>query len=233
MSKPVAIKNPADIIIHQVKEAYRIGLTGTAIAKLNELSQLVEYFNDQAHLAKDIRITDEATNAYGAELLVNLRKARKAGEELQKFFTKPLNDAKSDVISTFRNLGADAAAQEARLDTEAKAWFLKKLNAQREEQEKQLAAEQAAAAKARQTGRGVPPPFRPAEPASVERTINAEYGTVSMRPVFKADFTQVSLDLVPRQYLILDERKVNAAVESGVREIPGIVIKETVESRVR
>jgi hypothetical protein len=38
--------------------------------------------------------------------------------------------------------------------------------------------------------------------------------------------TVVDPDLVPRKYLIVDERLINAAVKDGVREIPGVTIEQ-------
>ena len=64
--------------------------------------------------------------------------------------------------------------------------------------------------------------------------MEAENGSVGMGTEFKAQFHEgVNLELVPRQYLVLSEKLVNAAVASGVRVIPGITIREVAKLAVR
>ncbi len=233
--KAIAVRKPADSpAITQVKSAYStIALSPAGQSKLEEMRELVAFAAEQTSAARDISITDDETDLEGKNILVNLRKARKAGEELQKFFTSPLEAAKKSIIATFKAMGLDAAEQEDRLTKEANALFMAKLAAQRAETDRIAAEQRAAEEKARRTGRAVVAPAVEA-PAVVERVAQVDNGTTSQGTEFKAMFEEgVNLEIVPRQYLRLDESRVREAVKSGVRIIPGISIREVPKLAVR
>ena len=233
--KAIVVKEAPNTAIMQVKSAYQgIALSAVGRAKLQEMSDLMEYAAEQTSDARRITITDDASDAAGKNILVNLRKARKAGEELQEFFTKPLEAAKKSVIATFRGLGTPAKEQEDRLTKEAGTLMMAKITEQCREQERQAATQREAEEKARRMGRAVPTPVPEPEVAPVETVTRSDNGTVSQGTEWKPDFEAgVRLDMVPRQYLKLDETAVRAAVKSGVREIPGITIRECPKLAVR
>ncbi len=229
------VKPPQNTAIAQVKTAYQgIALSAVGRAKLQEMSDLMEYAAEQTSDACRIRIIDDESDAKGKNILVNLRKARKAGEELQEFFTKPLEAAKKSVIATFRGLGTPAKEQEDRLTKEAGALFMAKIALQRREKEAQESAQREAEEKARRMGRSVPAPVQQEAPAPVERVAQVDNGTVGQGTEFRPMFEKgVRLDIVPRQYLKLDESAVRAAVKSGTHVIPGIIIEEVAKLAVR
>ncbi len=227
------IKDSKEVAV--VKGAYTIALSPVAILKLKEMQELVEYAAEQTALAVDVTIEDEESDAVGKNLLVNLRKARKAGEELQSFFTSPLEASKKTVIATFKAIGAEAKEQEQRLAKESGDLYMKTLNEAREAAAVAQAKIDEAAAKARKLGQA-PKRELPAEPTQPlpEKTVVTENGSVGMGSEFRPLFERgVNLDLVPRQYLVLSEALVRAAVKGGVRIIPGIVIEECAKLAVR
>lgn len=235
MKKTKAISKPENQAVAQVESAYYgIALSLIGVAKLEEMRELMDYAAEQTAAARLIEITDDESDLDGKNILVNLRKARKVGEELQKFFTGPLEAAKKTVIATFKGLGTPAAEQEDRLTKEAGALYMRKLQAQREEADRVARVQREAEEKARRMGRATPRPVWTETVAPVERVAQVDNGTVGQGTEFKADFEAgVNLDLVPRQYLKLDESRVRQAVASGVREIPGIIIKEMPKLAVR
>ena len=217
-----------------IKSAYTIALSPAAMLKIKEMQDLVEYAAEQTELARSVTIEDDASEFEGKNLLVNLRKARKAGEELQSFFTSPLEASKKTVIATFKAIGAEAKEQETRLFNEAGALHMKKLNEAREAAAENQRKIDEAAAKARKLGQAPKPVFQAPVVQDPERTVTTENGSVGMGTEFKAQFHEgVNLELVPRQYLVLSEKLVNAAVASGVRVIPGITIREVAKLAVR
>ena len=109
--KALAVKSDSREVA-VIKSAYTIALSPAAMLKIKEMQELVEYAAEQTALAVDVTIEDEESDAIGKNLLVNLRKARKTGEELQSFFTSPLEASKKTVIATFKALGAEAKEQE-------------------------------------------------------------------------------------------------------------------------
>ena len=227
------VKDSKEVAV--VKGAYTIALSPVALLKLKEMQELVEYAAEQTALAVDVTIEDEESDAVGKNLLVNLRKARKAGEELQSFFTSPLEASKKTVIATFKAIGAEAKEQEQRLAKEAGDLYMKTLNEAREAAAVAQAKIDEAAAKARKLGQA---PKRellvePTQPLP-EKTVVTENGSVGMGSEFRPLFERgVNLELVPRQYLVLSESLVRAAVKGGVRVIPGIVIEECAKLAVR
>lgn len=233
--KSLAVKAQADSHeVAVVKSAYTIALSPAALLKLKEMQDLVEYAAEQTELARSVSIDSTETDVEGKNLLVNLRKCRKTAEDLQKFFTSPLEASKKTVIATFKALGAEAAEQEDRLSREAGAFYMKGVNEAREAAAEAQRKVDEAAAKARKLGQAPKPVFQTPVVQAPERTVEAENGSVGMGTEWKADFEAgVNLDLVPRQYLKLDESRVRQAVASGVRIIPGVVIKEVAKLAVR
>ena len=217
-----------------IKSAYTIALSPAAMLKIKEMQDLVEYAQEQTDIAAGIRITDAETDAEGKNILVNLRKCRKTSEELQKFFTSPLEASKKTVIASFKALGLNASIQEDRLAKEAGEFYMAGVNAAREAAALAQAKIDEAAAKARKLGQAPKPVFQAPAVQAPERLTEAENGSVGMGTEFKAQFHEgVNLELVPRQYLVLSEKLVNAAVASGVRVIPGITIREVAKLAVR
>ena len=217
-----------------IKSAYTIALSPAAMLKIKEMQDLVEYAAEQTDIAAGIRITDAETDAEGKNVLVNLRKCRKTAEELQKFFTSPLEASKKTVIASFKALGLNASIQEDRLAKEAGEFYMAGVEKAREAAAEQKRKEDEAAAKARKLGQAPKPVFQAAPVQAPERLTEAENGSVGMGTEFKAQFHEgVNLELVPRQYLVLSEKLVNAAVASGVRVIPGITIREVAKLAVR
>ncbi len=217
-----------------IKSAYTIALSPAAMLKIKEMQDLVEYAQEQTDIAAGIRITDAETDADGKNILVNLRKCRKTAEELQKFFTSPLEASKKTVIASFKALGLNASIQEDRLAKEAGEFYMAGVTAAREAAAEAQRKVDEAAAKARKLGQAPKPVFQAPVVQAPERLTEAENGTVGMGVEFKAQFQEgVNLELVPRQYLVLSEKLVNAAVASGVRVIPGITIREVAKLAVR
>lgn len=232
-TKAVAVRKDSQEVA-TVKDAYHIALSPAALLKLKELEDLVDYAADQTALAVKVSINDADSDTEGKNILVNLRKCRKTAEDLQKFFTSPLEASKKTVIATFKALGAEAAEQEQRLANEAGDFYMNGVNEAREVQEAHDRATAEAAAKARKLGQAPKPVFQAPVVQVPERLTEAENGSVGMATEFKAQFAEgVNLELIPRQYLVLSEKLVNAAVASGVRVIPGITIREVAKLVVR
>ena len=232
-SKAVAVRQDTHEV-SVVKSAYHIALSPAALMKLKELEDLVDYAKEQTALAEEVCITDAESDAKGKNILVNLRKARKMGEELQKFFTSPLEASKKTVIATFKALGADAGAQEDRLAKEAGVFYMKGIEEARASAAEAQRKVDEAAAKARKLGQAPKPVFQAPVVQAPERLTEAENGSVGMGVEWFPNLELgVNLEIVPRQYLKLDEARVREAVKSGVRTIPGITISERAKLAVR
>ncbi len=215
-----------------VREAYKLTMTPAAVARLSEIKEAVLYAQEQTEIASTITVTDDTSNAAAADVVVNLSKTAKAVEELRKFYTDPLEQAKKGIIATFKKMGADAAGQEDRLRGELGAYFQKKENERRAAESKRIADEQERQKKARALGRAAPAPIAAPVTPEVERTTQTDNGSLNIGLEW-ALLGITDPALVPRQYLSVDEKKIRAAVAEGVRTIPGVLIGERPRTSAR
>lgn len=105
--------------------------------------------------------------------------------------------------------------------------------AAREAQERAAAARQAEeeARRREQEAREAPAEPVPATVATVSGPLVASSGRGVERKRWVA--TVVDAEKVPRTYLVVDQRLINAAVKDGVREIPGVKIEQQEELAIR
>lgn len=214
-----------------VQTAYDLKMTPEALARLQEIGEAVDYAAEQTALASKISVKDEASNAAGAEVVVNLAKTSRVMEDLRKYYTDPLEKSKKTVIAVFKKLGADAAGQEDRLRGELEQYFMKKENERRAAEAKRIADQQESQRKARALGRAAPAPVAAAPAPEVERSTQAENGTVGITLVWGFDVSDPAQ--VPDKYKVVDPKLIRAAIAEGVRAIPGVLISERPQSAVR
>lgn len=228
MKTLVKADKPWDI----VRGAYDLSLTPEALGRLKEIKEIQEYAIEQAEVASGITITDDASDARAADVTVNLTKARKALEELQKYFTTPLEQSKKSIIAVMKKLGADSLAQEERLRREAGEWFMKKENERRDKEAQRLANEEATRNRAARLGRSAPKFITP-PPTETQRSVSTENGARGISLYWGFDI--IDMSQVPDQYVVreINKKAVDAAIESGVREIAGLKISERPRSVVR
>ncbi len=214
-----------------VREAYKLTMTPQAVARLAEIREAAEYALEQTRIASKIAVTDDDSNQAAADVVVNLAKTARVSEELRKFYTDPLEQAKKGIIAVFKKLGQDPAAQEERLRKELGAYFQTKENKRRADEAKRIADEQERQRKARALGRAAPPPVATAPAPEVERQTQAENGSAGVSLYWGFDVTNPAA--VPAQYKVVDEKLIRQAVANGVRDIPGVLISERPRVAVR
>lgn len=214
-----------------VRGAYDVKLTPDATERLKEIEEYRTYIVEMAGIASKISVKDDATNGLASAAVVNLTKARKGLEDLQKFFTSPLETRKKLVIAVFKKIIEDAVGQEDRLRGELGAYFQKKENERIAAENKRLADQQEQERKARALGRGAPKPLAAAPVAEVARSTQTENGTVGITLEWAA--TLVDAALVPEKYWVIDQKQVDAEVRGGARDIPGYLISQRPKTAVR
>ncbi len=226
------IKKPAILTPDlAVKKAYQLTMTPQAVARLKEIKEAVEYAAEQTAIASKIAVKDDDSNQAGTDVVVNLAKTKRVVEDLRKYYTDPLEQAKKGIIAVFKQLGADAAGQEDRLRGELGAYYQKKENERRALEAKRIADEQEAQRKARALGRAAPRPIAAAPAPEVARSTAAENGSVGSRLEWGFDVTDVAA--VPARFKVVDPKLIRQAVADGVREIPGVFISERPVTSVR
>ncbi len=123
-----------------------------------------------------------------------------------------------------RRLQDEAARREALAEEERQDALLKMGTASTTEEYQDLEAQAQRAAAAAASASQALMQARMAEPMEAPRGIRSDSGTSGL--VDNWTFKVVNLEQVPREWLILDEQKVRAAVrgKNGVRDIPGLSI---------
>jgi len=218
--------------------------TPTDLAPLQSKSQTI------SGEVRGLAVRDGASLARGNEMLVMVVSAKKSVEEKRTFFTGPLRTHVKRIdtlfravldpleiaerelrakISTYRQAEAEAEARRRREAEEAAA------EAERAAEEKRRKAEQARsekervrlekeAAVAEESAEATAHAAAMLAPTAPPKTMVAGSGTVAARKVWTFEVRDAAQ--IPREYLIVDERKLRAAVRSGLREIPGVRIYE-------
>jgi hypothetical protein len=194
-----------------------------------------------ADAARELEITDEATNAVALDMLSQARKAHKRIDALKKRWLDPLNRQVKLIRDDFSAMAAPAMEADEILSGKTSAYRAKVAEAARKEQERlRLLAEkrqERAAAKAAE--RGVePPPVMPIAPrvAPPSKTVATGSGAkITYRKQTHFEITEASA--IPREYLMPDTKKIGAIVRAGIatpdNPIPGVRIWTTEEAVVR
>lgn len=165
---------------------------------------------------KGFQVLDEDSYSKAGELLSWIAVASKNCEEKRKFFVKPLNDHVSRINLLFKNYSEPLASLRQELEPK-----MLKYRQDIEEARRLEEAEQK-----------VDNPDLPV-PAPVEqpKTTFNSIGAVSAKKVWTWKISDINK--VPREHMILDEKKINALVRAGIRDIPGIEIYQQEKLAVR
>jgi len=209
------------------------GLTLITLPSLESQLAIIEKyepeFNRLVKEAKDLKVIDDesvkkaTSQGTDAKRLGNeIEKRRKEINEIPynrftavnkfcKLFTEKLKLVEGEAGRKIRQY--DAQVEQDRRDAEKKAneaaaELQEKLNAEAKEQ-------------------GIEPEKVQMQTIPEEKTIHrTASGTAHQRGVMTFDPDKVELDKVPRKYLMLDEKKVRAAIKTGIKKIEGITIYE-------
>lgn len=191
--------------------------------------------------ARDLEITNDATNTVALDMLSQVTKARKRIDALKKRWLDPLNAQVKVIRGDFDAMASPAGEAETILRQKTTAYRVRVQEAARKEQERLrlLAEKRQAKAAERAEAKGVePPPVMPILPtvAPPAKSVATDAGSkITYRKV--SHFEVVDAAQVPQQYWTLDEKKIGAAVRAGIATaespIPGVRIWTTEEPVVR
>ena len=199
-----------------------------------DAEEATEYLGDLARLAKDVEERRKELKApfikwgkeideHAKKLSVPIAEARALVEPKLLAYRKAAQeriDAENARAAEELRIQQELADEKARKEAEAAAAKLAEAQATGDAEQVQEAAHELAVAAEVQTID--PEPYAPIEQ---ENTIRASNGaSANVRKTWKA--TVVDPFEVPREYLAINEKAINAAVKAGVREIPGVVIEQ-------
>jgi hypothetical protein len=210
-----------------------------ALLEMDSPRAILEPYRNKAltllNEAKAITVQDQGGQVAATTLAGNIKKIAKAVEEARKSYTAPINqhitsvnglakEVSAPLDDALRHLTGQLNQYSAKVELERRK-AEEEARRQAQAEQKRLDAEAKAA--------GVEAPLVPEViPAKEEpTTIRTEAGTSYQRKTWT--FEVEALDKVSREYLVLNESMVRAAIKNGVRTIPGLKIFETSSTVIR
>jgi len=199
----------------------------------NEIVRFEEAKQQIATMAakcKNIVVNSRESLDFAKTLAKDASKIEKFIEDRRKDLTKPLVDQKREIDDFSKNLTKELNEAIKTVREQIKNFELE-LERQRqeelrklEEQKKQIEEAQKKQAEEAQKTDGVHSPLPSIDMLCIrmrEKELEQDRSK-SLRKIWKFEITDAIL--IPREYLVPDERKISAAVAAGIREIPGVHI---------
>lgn len=191
--------------------------------------------------------------AAATNLLAIIATSNKTIEEQRTFMVKPLNDHVKNINNRFKlysapleratttlkrkiihynkeieRLRQEEIARQRKAEAEERAKQEAEARRIREEAEAAAAAEALATGKPYEEPKVEPPQFvspprpAPAPTYQVQKTVRADLGTATVKKKWTYEIEDENL--IPREYLMVNEKKIAAIVRAGVRQIAGVRI---------
>ena len=180
---------------------------------------------DLTKAVESVAITDQASLTAATELIVRITAAKKAVDEERFSYTRPLDTYKEMVMAKFKPYTTILDAARKTLESKIIAFQTK----QRQDAEAAQAA--AIAAAARETkDTGVLTPVTAQAMEKPATTVTAPSGQASSSTRWAYEITDK--EKVPKEYWIVNEKAIAAAVRAGVRQMAGVRIYPVAGLRV-
>lgn len=184
---------------------------------------------------KALQVSNQDEYQRGVELLSWIQKSIKKAEEKRKFFVSPLNDHVARINAFFKNFTQPLAEMREVIEPKMMAWRRAE-DARIAAEEERIRKEQAAVQKklekeAKKNGGAVPEPLPVPTFMPQAKTVFADNGMATVKKNWTWKIK--NRELIPNEYWILDEKKLNAAVRAGIRNIRGIEIYQEESLSVR
>jgi hypothetical protein len=184
-------------------------------------------------ISEAIEVNNDTEEQMAIDSLSDIKRFQKQVEDARKSEVDPFNKLVKRINDIFRPIGDGLAKSEETIKGKIKAWRIAKEEIRRveerkqmEEYQKKIAEEQAKAKKEKREAEIIVPP-----PAIIPTQTIGTQGKAPTRKVWK--FEVVDETKIPRQYLVIDEVKIRAAIKSGLKEIDGLRIYEDIDISVR
>lgn len=192
--------------------------------------------DDMLDVAEQHKISDEESNQTAVVMLSQATNIKKAIEEQRKDAVKPHNEFRTKVNGLAKMFTEPLDKIDDLLRSKTEDYAHKKLIEKRKnekaaaekrrklQEELDLAAEEGGVESVK-----LVEPVVKEEKGGIIRTEDGASLSVTM--IWKGFI--IDSDKVPREYCIPDQKLIDEAVKAGVREIPGVEIKEVPQSRLR
>lgn len=190
--------------------------------------------------SQQLVIQDEGQFQEAADFLTKVKVRVKRLDTLKESLTRPFADALKDARNKFKMLSEPYENMEFTIKTKMNEYIrVREEKARREAEEARkkaeeenarlLAEQEAAKAKGEEVKELEPVEAAPVEAPKIQARTEAGMVYTQKRWAVKV----IDESQVPREWLCIDQKKVNEAIKTGVREIPGLEIFEESTVSVR
>lgn len=182
-----------------------------------------------------VTVKNADSQVAATNLAAAIKKDEKAIEDARKAYTAPINDHIKAVNGLAKEITThtDEALRylTGQLNQYATRVELERRKAEEEARKQAKEEQKRLDAEAKEAGVQAPvvPEIVPAKPEKA--AVRTENGTSYQRKTWT--FEPEKIDDVPREYMMLNEAAVRAAIKNGVRSIPGLRIFETTNTVIR
>lgn len=201
----------------------------------NEVQSISQEITTIEAQAEHLQVVDEESAKVATDMLGQIAKAKKAVEEKRQFFVKPLNEQVKRINEWFKQIISPLEKAEATLKNKVLLYRQEQERKRREEEErlrKLIEAEQKKLERqAAKKGMPAPPPIPIPVMPKQEKTFESTIAKATARTIW--DFEIVDESKIPREFLMVNEKAIRAAIKAGVRNIPGVRIFQREELAVR
>jgi len=205
------------------------------VEKSKELKTVDNGLSIYQEKANTLTVIDEQSYTDAADFCKDIKIANKKIEEKRKFFGTPYADAKKAIDSIFKEKISALSQIEKTIKNKMLTYHNKQEEIARKEREKieeqnRRKMEKAVAKQEANPDKIVAPPILKSTNVKVDQTVKGDNATSTVKKIKK--WKLVDINQIPREYMCIDEKKINAVVKAGV-EIPGIQIYEEASLAIR
>jgi len=195
-----------------------------------EIQEVQQQAGTVVQTATNIAIASDADIEGASVVLKSIADTKKSIEERRQFFVKPLNDQVKKINDLFKELAAPLVSADTLIRGKLSEYRSVQAEIARKEQERlnRLAEQQQERLNKKAEKEGVE---APKIIAPVVTQLPTKVGNVATRKVWAFEITDSAL--VPRQYLVIDDKAIRSAIQAGAREIAGVRVYQKEELVVR
>lgn len=205
------------------------------VKKSKEIVKIDSGIAEWQEKAKSLVIGDEKSNIEAIEFCSLIKKGIKVIENRRKFFVSPYNQVVTAINAVFKSKSIPLSQMEKDVKKKMVDYHQKQLEIARKAQEKideanrKKAEKHYAKVEASPEKVVMPPVMRP-DVEKPQQTAKSETAAATMKKVNK--WRLIDINKIPREYLCIDEKKLNVVVKAGVA-VSGIEIYEDFIPSVR
>lgn len=196
------------------------------VASTQEVKELETDLANIKGRAQCLIVQCDEDYASGSETLTWIQNSLKKCEERRKFFVKPLQDHVARINLFFKNFTEPLQGFKDEISTKLLTYRSEQEAKRQAEEERKRKEQERLTRKAEKqyekTGVAVSAPLPIVAVPEAPKTTFSDLGAVTAKKAWAWSITNEKL--IPREYLCIDEKKINAVIRAGIREIKGISI---------